>query len=373
MIIGLSYCSKPSTNPNNMSGTSSIEVIESIHGTMEGIDVGLFTLKNDNGMEVHISEYGGIITHLFIPDQTGSVDDVVLGFDNLEDYRGVHPYFGAIIGRYGNRIAQGKFEIDGETYDLAINDGPNSLHGGEVGFDKVVWDGHIIEVGDGKGIELRRVSPDMEEGYPGELTVAVQYLINSDNQLTINYTATTDKTTVVNLTNHTYFNLKGAGNGDILDHELMIDADKITPVDSTLIPTGKMMQVTNTPFDFRIQQPIGSRINTRHPQITYGGGYDHNFVAVSNLGLTVIADVYEPTTGRTMTVKTTEPGVQFYTGNFLDGSNIGKGGRSYEKRHGFCLETQHFPDSPNQPSFPSTLLSPGEVYESTTVYGFGVR
>lgn len=341
--------------------------------TVEG-PAQLFTLKNSNGITVEITNYGGIITRLFVPDRIGKADDIVLGFDQLAGYQGEHPYFGAIIGRYGNRIAKGKFSIDGKVYTLAINNDPNALHGGPSGFHKHLWKVSEIK-GDGYvGLELSRVSKDMEEGYPGNLSATVRYLLNNQNELLIEYEATTDQPTVVNLTNHSYFNLKGAGKGDILDHELMIAADKFTPVDKTLIPTGELRPVQGSPFDFRTPTAIGARVNADDEQIRFGGGYDHNFVLNrQGTGLHLAATVYEPTTGRFMEVLTEEPGIQFYCGNFLNGSNVGKGGVKYDYRTGFCLETQHFPDSPNRKDFPSTLLKPDEKYRTSTIYRFSVK
>ena len=335
----------------------------------------LYTLTNKNGMEVCISNYGGIITSLKVPDKNGVLADVVLGFDSLAGYRSsANPYFGGIIGRYGNRIAKGRFSIDGQSYALAINNEPNHLHGGNKGFDKVIWEGKETLGGDSKGIILTYLSKDMEEGYPGNLQVKVYYLLNNQNELLIRYEANTDKTTVCNLTNHTYFNLAGEGNGDILGHEIKINADWMTPVDKTLIPTGKMMAIKGTPFDFRIFKAIGKDIAADDRQIKYGLGYDHNFVVGNPDGKRkAIATVIEPNSGRKMEVLSEEPGVQFYTGNFLDGTIAGKNGHKYGFRTGFCLETQHYPDSPNQEKFPSTVLRPMESYKTSTIYRFSVQ
>jgi len=335
----------------------------------------LYTLTNRNGMEVCISNYGGIITSLKVPDKNGVLADVVLGFDSLSGYRSsANPYFGGIIGRYGNRIAKGKFTIEGNVYALVTNDGPNHLHGGTKGFDKVLWKSQETSGGDSKGLTLTYLSKDMEEGYPGNLEVKVYYLINNKNELMIRYEANTDKPTVCNLTNHTYFNLRGEGNGDILGHEIKIDADWLTPVDKTLIPTGEMMAVKGTPFDFRIFKPIGKDIAAKHTQIKFGNGYDHNFVLGDAGGKRQrVATVIEPISGRRMEVLSEEPGVQFYTGNFLDGNIAGKNGHKYGFRTGFCLETQHYPDAPNQEKFPSTLLMPLESYKTSTVYKFSVQ
>ena len=333
-----------------------------------------YTLTNANGMEVDISNFGGIVTRILAPDRDSQLVDVVLGFDELGDYASNSPYLGAIIGRYGNRIDEGKFSIDGEEYQLGINNAPNALHGGPTGFHLRLWQSDSIVRPDAVGVELFRLSPDGEENYPGNLNTTVRYLLNNDNELRIEYEASTDEPTIVNLTNHTYFNLKGAGNGDILNHELMIDADYFTPVDSTLIPSGELRPVAGTPFDFRQPTPIGDRIRADDEQIRFGLGYDHNFVLDRDgPDLERVATVYEPTTGRYLEVLTTEPGLQFYSGNFLDGTLKGKRGVMLEYRAGFCLETQHYPDSPNQPDFPSTVLRPGETYETTTVYRFSAK
>jgi aldose 1-epimerase len=346
-------------------------MVESFGKLPSGEEVSLYTLKNSKGMEARIMTYGGIVVSLKVPDRDGKLDDVVLGFDNLDGYLAGHPYFGALIGRYGNRIGGAKFELEGETYTLAVNNGPNSLHGGEVGFDKKNW---TAEAATDSSLVLSLVSPDGEEGYPGTLTVKVTYEVTEDNELRIDYSATTDKTTVVNLTNHTYFNLLDAGASPILGHEIMLNADRITPVDDTLIPTGELAPVEGTPFDFREPHKIGERIDAEDQQIEYGGGYDHCFVLNRNgEGLSLAAKVTEATTGRVMEVFTTEPAIQFYTGNFLDGTVTGKGGIAYQKRSAFCLETQHYPDSPNQPAFPTTTLKPGEQYATTTVYKFSAE
>lgn len=373
-VMALSAACNNSPKQNEASQGDALSVETADYGQTEEGPAMLYTLKNKNGMQVEISNYGGIITRLLAPDKNGQLDDVVLGFDKLEDYQNDHPYFGAIIGRYGNRIAKGKFTIDGQEYSLATNNGANALHGGPTGFHKHLWQAKTIGREGYAGIELSRLSPDMEEGYPGNLNATVRYLLNDKNELLIEYEATTDKPTVVNLTNHSYFNLKGAGKGDILGHELMIAADSFNPVDSTLIPIGELRPVEGTPFDFRTPTAIGARVNADNEQIRYGLGYDHNFVLKrAGPGMELAASVYEPTTGRFMEVLTTEPGIQFYCGNFLDGTNIGKSGIAYAYRTGFCLETQHFPDSPNQPDFPSTVLRPGEKYETSTVYRFGVK
>lgn len=342
--------------------------------TQDGQRVDLYTLVNANGVVARITTFGGIVTELHVPDRNGEFADVVLGFDSLEGYQDEHPYFGALIGRYGNRIAMGRFTLDSKTYTLAQNNDDNHLHGGLLGFDKKVWDAETKERADAVGLQLTYISPDGEEGYPGTLHSKVTYWLTDDNALVIQYLAETDAATPINLTNHSYFNLKGQGNGDILDHEVMINADHYTPVDATLIPTGELAPVAGTPFDFREPTSIGARINADHAQIEYGLGYDHNYVLNNNTGkLELAARVTEATTGRIMEVYTTEPGMQFYTGNFLDGTLTGKDGKVYEYRYGFCMETQHFPDSPNQPNFPSTILRPWELYTQTTIYKFSTE
>jgi len=336
----------------------------------------LYTLKNQSGVVVKVTNFGAIITSILVPDRQGNIADVALGYNRVEDYINAvdKPYFGAVVGRYGNRIANGKFMLDGEKYSLAINNGENHLHGGVIGFDKVVWDAKPME-GDGwSGIELSYKAKDMEEGYPGNLDVKVTYRLTNANELVIDYLATTDKKTSVNLTQHTYFNLEGEGEGTILDHELMINAKKYTPVDAGLIPTGELADVAATPFDFTAPKLIGKDIEQEDQQLTFGLGYDHNFVldrSEQQEGEMVLAArVVQPQNGRVLEVRTTEPGIQFYSGNFLDGRLKGKSGKAYEYRGGFCLETQHYPDSPNQPNFPSTILNPGEEYRSTTTFKF---
>lgn len=339
--------------------------------TADGQSVDLYTLTNAAGVELGVTNFGGIITSLRVPDRAGAMGDVVHGFDRWDGYLRGHPFFGALVGRYGNRIARGKFTLNGVEYSLALNNGPNALHGGLKGFDKVAWQANAISTDAGPGLVLRYLSRDGEEGYPGNLSVVVTYVLADPAELRISYSANTDKDTVINLTNHSYFNL--AGGGDILGHEVQLFADQFTPVDANLIPTGVLQDVSGTPFDFRTPTAIGARINDAHEQITRGGGYDHNFVVRGPMGaLRPAARATEPMTGRALEVFTTEPGVQFYTGNFLDGSLTGKRGAVYARRSGFCLETQHFPDSPNQPGFPSTVLKAGETYRSTTVFRFGV-
>jgi len=342
--------------------------------TSDGQSIDLYTLRNGKGESVSIAAYGGIVTSLTLPDRAGRMADVVLGFDALDGYLTPAPYFGALIGRYGNRIAKGRFRLGDAEYVLATNNGANHLHGGVRGFDKVVWSAEPGAAKDGPSLRLRYASRDGEEGYPGTLTATVVYTLTESGDLRIEYAATTDKPTVVNLTHHSYFNLAGHAAGDILGHELTIDADRFTPVDAGLIPTGELKSVAGTPFDFRKPTPIGARIAVDDPQLAAGQGYDHNFVLNRRgPGLQLAARVREPKSGRVMAVLTTEPGIQFYTGNFLDGTLVGKGGARYAKRSGFCLETEHFPDSPNQPSFPSTRLDPGQKYETTTVYRFSVE
>jgi aldose 1-epimerase len=334
----------------------------------DGTPVDLYILRNGK-VEVRVTTYGGIVVSLRVPDRKGSPDDVVLGYDSLSPYVANNPYFGAIIGRYGNRIAHGSFTLDGKTYSLPKNNGDNSLHGGTRGFDKVVW--KIKSIKD--GIELRYVSKDGEQGYPGTVTATVRYVLSED-ALRIEYSATTDKTTVVNLTNHSYFNLGGQGKDTILQHRLKINASRFTPVDSSLIPTGELKSVEGTPFDFRTSTAIGQRIDMADDQLVKGKGYDHNWVLDKTQGeLAEAAELYEPVTGRVLQVLTTEPGIQFYSGNFLDGTITGKESRVYVKRSGLCLETQHFPDSPNHLNFPSTKLKPGERYHTVTVFKFSTR
>jgi len=340
--------------------------------TPEGVAVHIYTLTNKKGLEARITNYGGIVVSLKTPDRKGAMADIVLGFDSLEGYlNSPSPYFGALIGRYGNRIAHARFTLNGVNYKLAANNGENSLHGGNRVFNRVVWTPR--ELSDG-GLELTYLSKDGEEGYPGNLRVTVTYHLTEANELKIEYAASTDKDTVLNLTNHSYFNLKGAGNGDILGHVVTLNADKFTPVDAGLIPTGDLRSVNGTPFDFRKGTAIGARIEQNDEQLKLGKGYDHNWVLnKSGNSLSLAARVEEPSTGRVLEVHTTEPGVQFYTGNFLDGTVKGKGGKVYGFRSGFCLETQHFPDSPNQSQFPSTVLRPGQAFRSTTVYRFSAK
>ncbi|HEU4939531.1 MAG TPA: aldose epimerase family protein [Vicinamibacterales bacterium] len=340
--------------------------------TGDGKTVEIYTLTNAQGVEMRVITYGGIITSVKAPDRSGHLGDIVLGFDTLDGYLKDPPYFGALIGRYGNRIAKGQFTLDGKTFKLATNNGPNHLHGGGKGFDKVVWNAVSGSDANGVSVTLSRISPDGEEGYPGNLQATVRYTLTDKNELAIDYRATTNKATPVNLTQHSYFNL--AGEGDILGHELTIHASRYTPVDDTLIPTGELATVDGTPFDFRKATAIGARIAAENAQLKNGRGYDHNWVLNrSGSGLQPAARLVDPRSGRTLDVATTEPGLQFYSGNFLDGTITGKGGHVYRHRTGLCLETQHYPDSPNHPNFPSTILRPGETYSSRTVFTFGVQ
>jgi len=356
------------TMPNQPAGITSVPFGKLPDGT----PVELYTLRNAHGLEASIMTYGGIVTSLKVPDKNGNFGDVVLGCDTLEGYLTPTPYFGALIGRYGNRIAKGQFTLDGQTYTLATNNPPNNLHGGPKGFDKVVWTAKPLETAYGPALVLTYISKDGEEGFPGNLVVSATYSLTDDNSLRLEFSATTDRDTVCNLTHHSYFNLRGSG--DILDHEVFINADKFTPVDATLIPTGELRPVAGTPFDFRQRTAIGARINDADEQITFAGGYDDNWVLNKTPGtLSLAAGVYEPTTGRVMEVYTTSPGMQFYTGNFLDGTITGKGGWVYQRRNAFCMEPQAFPDSPNHPDFPTTELKPGETYHNTIVYKFSVK
>ncbi|WP_435018842.1 aldose epimerase family protein [Tundrisphaera sp. TA3] len=348
-------------------GRSRVETME--FGKMpDGTPVEQYTLTNGK-VTAKVITLGGIVTELIVPDRDGRPGDVVLGFDKLESYIAPHPYFGAIVGRVANRVAKGKFTLDGKEYSLAVNNGPNSLHGGKKGFDKVVWKAKDTTGPDGPAITLSYTSPDGEEGYPGNLSVTVTYTVTEDNALKIDYTATTDKPTPVNLTNHSYFNLDGPASGKILDHKVQLFADEYTPVDAEMIPTGKLESVKQTPLDFTTTMPVGARFGDLH---TDPVGYDHNFV-LKGEGLKPAARVMSDKSGRVLEVSTTEPGIQFYTGNFLDGSVTGKKGVVYAKNQAFCLEAQHYPDSVNHPDFPSTILKPGETYKQTTIYKFSTR
>jgi aldose 1-epimerase len=339
-----------------------------------GQAIRLYTLTNANGLAVKITNFGGTVTSLLVPDKAGKLGDVVFGYDDLKPYTVNEggTYFGALIGRYANRIAKGHLVVDGKKYQLYINNKPNSLHGGKVGFNERVWTSKPFMTADGPSLQLKYLSPNMEENYPGDLSVTVVYTLLKTNGLRIDYRASTDKDTVLNLTNHSYFNLDGAGTGTILGHEVMINADEYTPVDSTSIPLGPQAKVAGTPFDFRKPHTIGSRINDKNQQLAFGKGYDHNFVLnrTSGRGLQLAARIIGPKSGRIMEVWTTQPGLQFYSGNFLNGTEIGKGGISYKHRDAFAMETQHFPDSPNEPTYPTTLLKPGQVLHQVTVYKF---
>ncbi|MBV9923411.1 MAG: galactose mutarotase [Acidobacteria bacterium] len=347
---------------------------ESFGQTRDGQAVDIYTLKNARGAEARITTYGGAVVSLKVPDRRGRFDDVVLGFDDIEGYQKTTTYIGALVGRYANRIAKGRFTLDGREYTLATNNGENHLHGGVRGFDKVIWKARPVASRSGQALELTYLSKDGEEGYPGNLNVRVVYTLTDANELKIDYYATTDKDTVVNLTNHNYYNLAGAGSGDILGHVLTVNASRFTPTDAGAIPTGELRPVKGTPFDFTRPTAIGARIGEDYEQLKLGKGYDHNFVVNGRPGvLRLAARVSEPTTGRVMEAWTTEPGMQLYTGNYLDGTDIGKGGKPYKYRYGFCLETQHFPDSPNRPAFPTTTLRRGAQFRSTTVYKFSAR
>jgi aldose 1-epimerase len=364
----------PAASASPVAGTG---ITSEPFGEADGKAIERITLTNTSGMAVSILTWGATVQSIMVPDAAGEMGNVALGFDNLDDYLTKSPYFGAIVGRYANRIAKGTFELDGKTYTLAINNDPNTLHGGEKGFDKQVWSAQVEESADGPSVAFSRTSPDGEEGYPGTLEVTVTYTVTEENELRIDYYATTDALTVVNLSNHTYFNLAGDGSGSVFDHSLQINAANYTPVDATLIPTGEIAPVAGTAFDFTAAHAIGERIrDASDEQIMIGLGYDHNFVldrpSADDTSMIDAVVVNEPTSGRTMTVRTTEPGVQFYSGNFLNGSIAGPAGVAYRQGDGFCLETQHFPDSPNQPDFPSTELAPDGQLTSTTVYAFGV-
>jgi aldose 1-epimerase len=353
------------------SSVSYSAVTDAEFGAMpDGTKVKSFTITNARGSSLQLITYGAAIVSLKVPDRDGKIDDIVLGFDTMQGYLGRNPFFGAIVGRYGNRIAGAKFTLNGTEYRITPSDRQNTLHGGRKGFDKVVWNGAKL---DDQTVEFNYLSKDGEEGFPGNLNVQVRYTLNDANEMKISYSATTDKATVVNLTNHAYYNLAGAGSGDVLGHELQINADKYTPGNAGLIPTGELAPVENTPFDFRQLHKIGDKIAADDPQIRAGGGYDHNFVLNRKAdGLFTAAIVHDPKSGRTMTIQTTEPGLQFYSGNGL-GNMTGKNGTTYARRGAFCLEPQHFPDSPNHPDFPSTALRPGQTYQSESVYQFTVK
>jgi aldose 1-epimerase len=366
---------QPLTGAASMSDHSTRDdIVRSVFGRMpDGTEVDLYRLRNRRGMEADIATYGGIVTRLTAPDRRGRYADVVLGYDSLAGYLRNSPYFGALIGRYGNRIARGVFTLNGARYTLAINNAPNSLHGGAVGFDKVLWRATAAAVTPaGPGLTLAYASAHGEEGYPGRLTVSATYTLTDDDTLRLEFNASTDRETVLNLTHHSYFNLRG--HGDVLGSVAQINAREFTPIDATLIPTGELRSVADTPFDFRTPAPIGARIDADDEQIRCGRGYDHNWVIDKPAGaFGVMASVYEPETGRVVEASSTEPGLQFYTGNFLDGSIRGKGGWVYERRQAFALEPQHYPDSPNHPDFPSTLLKAGQTYRNVIAYRFYSR
>lgn len=368
LILGILFsCNTGKKNNKQQKFEDKMKIESKVFGKVNGKEVQLFTLENNKGMKVTITNYGGIITSIYTPDKNGKSEDVVLGFDSLQSYLDGDPYFGALVGRYANRIAKGKFELDGHEYTLAVNNGENHLHGGLVGFDKKIWEAEPFQKNEVVGLKLHYLSKDMEEGYPGNLDVYVTYTLSDDNELKIEYSATTDKSTPVNLTSHSYFNLTG-GKENVMHHEVQINADHYVVVNASLIPTGELRACAGTPMDFSKMQTIGSRFDQ------VDGGYDHCYVLNKDKQeLSLAARVKEPKSGRTMEVWTTEPGVQFYTGNFLDGTLTGINGIVYKKNYGFCFEAQHFPDSPNQPSFPSSILKPGETYHQTTVYKFSVQ
>ena len=375
VFIGLTACQKSETESENVDDIQEMNIeieVKNFGVTEEGDSVTLFKLTNTNGMSMEVMDFGGIITALNVPDRNGNFGDVALGFDNLQQYLDGHPGFGALIGRYGNRIGGAKFTLDGQEYTLVKNNGENHLHGGTKGFDDVVWKSKAVDTPDGPMLELLYTSAHMEEGYPGELQVKVTYLLRNDNALEIEYSANTDRPTVVNMTQHSYFNLNPAAE-NILDHEVTLYADHYLAVDEGLIPLGPLAEVAGTPFDFLQPHTVGERINDDHEQLNIAGGYDHTWVIRGEPGeLRTAAVVYDPETGREMTVETTEPGVQFYTANFLDGRLTGKG-KTYQKNAGLCLETHHYPDSPNRPEYPSTRLDPGDTYRTTTIFRFSAR
>ena len=372
LMISCSPQSDKNSSEKSADDASIREITEELFGNLsDGTPVSLYTMRNSGGVVMKVMNYGGIIVSLEVPDRNGKLVDVVLGYDSLQAYEKRNPFFGALVGRYGNRIGKGRFALDGKEYDLVKNNNGNHLHGGTKGFDKAVWDIKEVPAEDGVAIKLSYLSKDMEEGYPGNLNVEITYTLTDENSIRFDYKATTDKPTIVNLTQHAYFNFNG-GRGNILSHEISLNADRFVAVDEQLIPTGELKPVENTPLDFRTPVKIGERINDTHQQMQFGKGYDHCWV-LNGEGLKVAAEVYDPSSGIEMTVRTTEPGVQFYTGNFLDGSLTGKNNTVYNQRTGFCLETQHFPDSPNKSQFPSVVLRPGETYATQTIYQFSTR
>ena len=359
-MVGISSCG----NKKEMVTTENF-------GSFGGADVSLFTLTNKKGDVVKLTNYGAAIVEINVPDKNGDKANVTFGYETLDGYLSGDAYFGKVVGQFANRIAKGKFTLDSVEYTLALNNGPNSLHGGPTGWHSRVWTAEVLKDTDFPAVKFTYSKPDMEEGYPGNVVAEVVYTWTDEDELIMDYKVTTDRRTVINITNHAYFNLHGSGNGDILDHEAVIRALAFTPVDSTLIPTGELRPVEGTPFDFRTPHLIGERIGEAYDQLILGGGYDHNYV-LDNVEQ-VDAEVYDPSTGRVIQVITDQPGVQLYTGNFLDGTQTGRGGKVYQYRSGFCLETQHYPDSPNQVSFPSVILTPEEPFLSSTTYKFGVR
>ena len=377
VLVLIGCTSKVSTTAEAVQDSTVVakaEMQKETFGTLpDGREVTKHVLKNKNGVEVHVINYGGIITHLKAPDKNGKLEDIVLGYDSLAGYLRETPYFGAIIGRYGNRIANGRFTLDGKQYTLVQNNNGQHLHGGTVGFDKMFWNIAEIDSESGMAIRLTYLSKDMEEGYPGNLNVTVDYTLTDDNELKFEYSATTDKATVINLTQHTYFNLSGNATRDITDHILTLNADEYLPVSKVLIPTGKPAPVAGTPFDFNTPTQVGLRINEKNEQLKLAGGYDHCWILAGPEGMKTAGSLYDSISGRTVEVRTTEPGIQFYSGNFLTGSITGKGGVVYKHRYGLCLETQHYPDSPNQPQFPTVVLKPGETYKTQTIYKFGTK
>jgi aldose 1-epimerase len=374
ILVSLCACTNQTEKENNFPGREEALARvspEDFDSTINGKQTSLFTLENENGVILRLTNFGASMVQVITPDKNGEFEDVILGYDNVEGYVNDEMSLGCIVGRYANRIARGTFMLDGKEYNLSINNGLNSLHGGPGGIHSQVWDAEEID----NGVKFTVVSPHMEEGYPGELRVSVSYTLNDDNEIILDYIATTSEPTHLNLTNHTYWNLNGEAEADILDHELMVNADFITPVDTTLIPTGEFMKVEETPFDFRNFERIGTRIDNAHPQLMAGGGYDHNFVLdrQTENELEKAAALYSSESGRLLEVLTTEPGIQVYSGNFMDGTVAGKNNKTYAYRHAIALETQHFPDSPNQPDFPTTLLKPGEEYIQKTVFRVGVK
>lgn len=376
LMVAMGGCQQPgvrNNGGNGMTGSAALPNRSAFQQTVNGKKTNLYILKNDNGIKVAITNYGGRIVGILTPDRNGEYADIALGYDSLNGYlHNTNNYFGALIGRFANRIARGKFTLHGKRYSIPVNNGVNSLHGGTVGFDSHVWNAEQLN---DRNLRLTYVSKDMEEGYPGKLTIQVIYTLTDANELRIEYTAITDKPTVVNFTNHTYFNLSGAGSGSVMNQEVMINADSYTPIDSTMIPTGQIAPVKGTPFDFTKMTAFGKRINEKNQQLEFAHGYDDNFVLNKEkpYALSLAAKAYDPASGRTLTVYTTQPGIQVYTGNFLDGSVKGHGGKKYTYRSAFTMETQHYPDSPNHANFPSTELDPGQIFNSITIFKFGVE